>query len=140
MARYVALNWSEEQCRSKLGRILPRRRNNQGSRPGLKGEGPQGAERGDQEQWVFAKVRLRREEKRLLIATVIELVTAAMFSHHYYEFGGRRFRLMEGGPIGLRGTCTLARLVMQVYARRWMSLVEEGGLKVKLYCIYGLNG
>ena len=141
MARYVALNWSEDQCRrSKLGRILPRRRKNQGSRPGLRGEGPLGAERGDQEQWVFQKVRLRREEKRLLVATVLELAATAMFSHHYYEFGGRKFRQMGGGPIGLRGTCTLARLVMQVYDRKWEAMVKEAGVKLNLYMRYMDDG
>ena len=50
-ARYVALNWSEEKCRSsKLARILPRRRKATGSHPGLRGARPQGAGRGDQEQ------------------------------------------------------------------------------------------
>ena len=87
---------------------------------------------------MFARVRLRRDEKRLLIATVLEL--AAMFTHHFYEFGGRRYRQMEGGPIGLRGTCTLARLVMQVYDRRWMSTVEEGGISMKLYMRYMDDG
>ena len=141
MARYLALNWSEAECRrSSLGRILPRRRKAQGSRPGLKGEGPQGAERGDQEQWVFPRVRLRHDEKRLLIATVLEIATEAMFTHHYYVFGGRNFRQMEGGPIGLRGTCTLARLVMQIYDKKWLKLVEEGGLKLKLYMRYMDDG
>ena len=63
-ARYVALNWSAEKCKaSKLGRILPHRRYTGGTRPGLTGCGPQGAQRGDQEQWVFPKVRLTIEEK-----------------------------------------------------------------------------
>ena len=58
-ARYVALNWTEAECRnSGLRRILPRRRNNTGCRPGLRGVGPQGGDRGDQEQWVFPPVRL----------------------------------------------------------------------------------
>ena len=35
MARYVALNWPESKCRSSpLGRILPRRKYNHGTRPG----------------------------------------------------------------------------------------------------------
>ena len=98
MSRYVALNWSAAQCKSsELRRILPRRRHNQGSRPGLRGEGPLGAERGDQEQWEFPKVRLKYHEKRLLVATVLELATEAMFAHHYYTFGGMKFRQMEGG-------------------------------------------
>ena len=63
-ARYVALNYTEEECRrSKLWRILPRRRGKGGTRPGLRGTGPQGHLRGDQEQWEFPRVRLRKEEK-----------------------------------------------------------------------------
>ena len=37
-ARYVALNWTAEECRaSPLGRILPTRRGTRGTRPGLRG-------------------------------------------------------------------------------------------------------
>ena len=51
-ARYIALNWTSEQCRrSKLRRILPVRRGRTGTRPGMRGSGPRGAERGDQEQY-----------------------------------------------------------------------------------------
>ena len=127
-ARYVALNWSEARCRSSpLGRILPWRRKTGGRRPGLTGCGPQGPGRGDTEQWVFpTRVRLRREEKRLLVATVIELATEAMFENHFYGFGNKMFKQMEGGPIGLRGTCTIARLCMQIFDKRWTRLVEEG--------------
>ena len=85
-------------------------------------------------------MRLRREEKRLLVATVLEIATEAMFSHHYYGFGGRMFRQMEGGPIGLRGTCTLARLIMQVYDRRWLRVVEEIGIKMRQYMRYMDDG
>ena len=109
-SRYVALNWSEEQCRtSGLRRILPTRRYTTGSRPGLRGVGPQGGERGDQEQWVFPQVRLRPGEKRLLVATVIQLATVAMFRYHFYGFAGHNYQQMEGGPIGLRGTCSSCR-------------------------------
>ena len=40
----------------------------------------------------------------------------------------------------MRGTCTLARLVMQVYDKRWESLVEGGGLRTKLYMRYMDDG
>ena len=69
--------------------------------------GPLGAERGDQE---FPRVRMRKDEKKLLVATVLEIAAGAMFYHRYYGFGGKKFRQMEGGPIGLRGTCPLAWL------------------------------
>ena len=37
------------------------------------------------------------------------------FSHHYYTFGGKIYHQEEGGPIGLRGTCAIARLAMQIF-------------------------
>ena len=95
-ARYVALNWTENQCRSSgLWRVMPKRRKTRGTRPGLKGAGPQGGMRGDQEQWEFPHVRLRPHEKRLMVATVVMLATTAMFKHHYYTFGGEKFQQME---------------------------------------------
>ena len=140
-ARYVALNWTEAQCRaSGLRRVLPRRRGATGTRPGLRGAGPQGGARGDQEQWEFPRVRLRKDEKKLLVATVVMLATQAMFQHHYYGFGGNKFQQMEGGPIGLRGTCTIARLVMQIFDQKWEGLVMNAGLNIKLYMRYMDDG
>ena len=140
-ARYVALNWSEEKCRSSgLWRILPKRRHKNGTRPGLKGVGPQGGVRGDQDQWVFPHVRLRPKEKRLLVAVVVEIATEAMFQHHYYHFGGKKYKQTGGGPIGLRGTCTIARLVMQIWDRKWEGLVGTAGLKLELYIRYMDDG
>ena len=140
-ARYVALNWSETQCRgSKLGRVLPYRRYVTGTRPGLKGAGPQGGLRGDQEQWCFPRVRLRVNEKRLLVATVVSIATQAMFKHHFYGFANKKFQQKEGGPIGLRGTCTIARLCMQVFDKKWGDLVGRTGLKIDLYSRYMDDG
>ena len=140
-ARYVALNWSEHQCRtSGLRRVLPTRRKTSGSRPGLRGAGPQGGQRGDQEQWVFPNVTLTTEEQDLLVATVIQLATEAMFKHHFYGFGGQKFQQMEGGPTGLRGTCTLARLIMQIFDGRWLDIIGGTGLKIDLYTRYMDDG
>ena len=91
--RYIALNWSEQACRSsKLRRVLPYRRKNKGSRPGLRGELPQGPHRGDTEQWIFPRVKLTPEEKQLIIATVVQIATEAMFRKHFYEFGDQQFQ------------------------------------------------
>ena len=140
-ARYVVLNWSEEQCiKSGLRRILPKRRKKNGTRPGLTGEGPQGALRGDQEQWIFPRVELTKDEKKWLIATVVQLATEAMFKHHYYIFGGNKFQQKVGGPIGLRGTCSISRLVMQVFDRKWWNKVMGEGLLIKLYMRYMDDG
>ena len=74
----------------------------------MRGEGPKRQERGDQEQWIFPRVVLEDWEKEEIVSEVISLATKAMFAHHYYTFGGKVFHQKDGGPIGLRGTCSIA--------------------------------
>ena len=63
-ARYLALNWSADECRkSRLRRILPIRRGRRGTRPGMRGSGPRGKTKGDQEQWAFPDIVLEEWEK-----------------------------------------------------------------------------
>ena len=77
--RYIALNWTEEKCRSsKLRRILPWRRKSNGSRPGVRGAGPKGPLVGDQEQWVFPRVVLSKQDKLEIIGTVLDIATSAI--------------------------------------------------------------
>ena len=66
--RYIALNWTEEQCKnSKLRRVLPTRRSKNGTRPGVRGTGTSGPTRGDQEQWQWRRnLKLKLAEKREL--------------------------------------------------------------------------
>ena len=130
--RYIALNWDSEKCRrSKLRSVLPTRRGKTGVRPGLRGEGPMGKERGDQEQWRFPKVKLSPEQKKEIVATVAMISTEFMFSSHLYTFAGKTFRQEYGGPIGLRGTCAIARLVMQMWDLKWMNRMNK--LKVVIW-------
>ena len=81
--RFIALNWSEEKCnKSKLRRVLPVRRSNHGTRPGVRGAGPSGPEVGDQEQWQFRpNIRLRESEKKEIIARVVEISVSVMSAH-----------------------------------------------------------
>ena len=97
-----------------LKRVLPRRRHTPGSRPGITGEDPMAQDTGVQDQWEFPTLRngLTATEKRLVIAKVLKTSVLAIFKTHTYSFGGRYFHQVKGGPIGLRSTCCIARLVM----------------------------
>ena len=114
-----------------MRRVLPWRRKRTGVKPGITGAGPMGGERGDQEQWVFPRITLEEWEKKKILAGVIKVVTEAMFKKQYYSFGGQTFHQAGGGPIGLRGTCSVARLIMQIFDRKWGDLLKD--LCVRIY-------
>ena len=132
--RMIALNRSAEWCRThELRRVLPIRRGKTGSRPGVTGKGPSGPTRGDQEQWKFPVVTLTEREKKLIVAEVTKITTEVMFDHHLYTFCGRVYRQRRGGPIGLRGTCAIARLVMCYWDRQWMAMMLKNRITIKEY-------
>ena len=139
--RYIALNWTEEQCKgSRLRKVLPWRRKKGGTRPGIRGAGPKGPERGDTDQWIFPRVVLSYEDKLEIIGTVLSIATSAMFQHHYYSFGGETYRQEEGGPIGLRGTCAIARLWMQAFDVDWEGDLDKMGVVTNLIMRYMDDG
>ena len=128
-ARYIVLNSSEEECRSgPLKRVLPKRRFVNGTRPGVTGAGPMGAESGDQIQWKFRNMELTEFEKKLIIAKVMMIAVKTLFKSHVYSFAGKYFLQKVGGPIGLRSTCAVARLVMLWWDTKLLALVEENNL------------
>ena len=94
----------------------------------MKGAGPRGKLKGDQEQWEFRDVILTKDEKKQVVAEVVSLATRAMFRNHFYKFGGRIYHQAQGGPIGLRGTCVVARMVMQLFDAKWGRRLEQLGI------------
>jgi hypothetical protein len=130
--RYLALGRDETWCRSsKLRRVLPWRRSNKGTRPGLTGVGPLGAEADDEKQWKFPGVELTAIEKKMIMSEVLRLSIELMFSTHIYSFGGKSYKQREGGPIGLRSTCALSRVVMARWDCKWKARMTESNLRVE---------
>ena len=66
----------------------------------------------DESQWDFPDIELTEAEERLLIATVVEIGVKTVFRTHLYQFGGKIYHQQCGGPIGLRATGAIARVVM----------------------------
>ena len=62
------------------------------------------------------------------MAEVVSLATKSMFRNHYYKFGGKMYHQAQGGPIGLRGTCAIARMVMQLFDIKWGDKLRRLGL------------
>ena len=130
--RYLVLGRSREWCfRHKLRRVLPIRRSTRGTKPGMTGQGPLGADVGDEKQWVFPKVEITKLEKKLIISEVLRLGVETMFDTHMYTFGGRIFKQSEGGPIGLRSTCAVARVIMNRWDAKWKDKLKINNIELE---------
>ena len=75
-------------------------------------------------------MKLTEEERRGILAGVMEVMVELLFSTHLYSFGGNTYLQKDGGPIGLRGTCAVARVLMcewdMAWLRRGTGYQEEG--------------
>ena len=72
----------------------------------------------------------------MIIANVLMVAVRTMFKTHIYHFDNSYFLQLKGGPIGLRGTCAVARLTMVEWDRLWHCLVEDLGLTVEAAARY----
>ena len=127
--RYLALNWElDTRMKSNIRRVLPIRWGKRGTRPGVKGAGPSCKTKWDQEQWIYGDVVIEEWEKKQIVAEVVSLATRAMFRNHFYKFGGKMYHQRQGGPIGLRGTCAIARMAMQLFDIKWGDRLKIMGI------------
>ena len=54
-----------------------------------------------------------------------------LFRTHVYEFGGKFYLQKKGGPIGLRSTCAIARIVMLWWDEKFLALVASSNLSLE---------
>ena len=85
-------------------------------------------------------MKLTPRERKLIVAEVIRISTEVLFKNHLYTFGGKVFKQKEGGPIGLRGTCAVARLTMNFWDRGWKKKMEENRIIIKMFKRYMDDG
>ena len=71
---------------------------------------------------------------------MVRIAIELLFSTHLYTFGGKIFKQKEGGPIGLRATCAVARLIMNMWGKKWLSLMKELNLDIEEYVRYMDDG
>ena len=65
------------------------------------------------------------------MSEVMRLAVEIMFNTHVYSFGGDCFKQNEGGPIGLRSTYALARVVMGRWDAKWKERMMSSNIKVE---------
>ena len=60
-------------------------------------------------------------QKKLLMGCLIEQLVRIVFSTHYYEWDGALYRQVSGGPIGLRASGVVGRILMD----HWVNMIHR---------------
>ena len=61
---------------------------------------------------------------------VVKVATRTIFRHHCYQFDGVVYRQAKGGPIGLRFTSIVARIVMDHWIRGFIHAIIAAGVEL----------
>ena len=86
--------------------------------------------------WKDSTKEIFENEKRGIIAAVVEIAVHVVFTTHVYTFCGKFFLQQSGGPIGLRSTASLAALVMKIWDTLLKNLLNREGIDIHLLFRY----
>ena len=73
-----------------------------------------------------------QEQKRMIVATIVQVGVLTMMNTHIYEFNGQCFLQQEGGPIGLRASCSVARVVMNFWDKKWKEIMDKNNITLDM--------
>ena len=104
---------------------MPRRTSGGGVRPGVT------ASPDKEQHWYFPPMNLTEMEKRMVVAMVVKVGVLLMMNTHVYSWDGASYLQGGGGPIGLRSTCAVARVVMNEWDAKWLDLCVNNNIKVR---------
>ena len=73
---------------------------------------------------------LTKDQLRYLLAKVLKVAILSVFRNHMYMFMGIVYIQLAGGPIGLRLTSMVARVVMDHWAAMFLCALQDSGIKI----------
>ena len=135
-ATYIVVNRHLTSQIGDLWKVLPYRRKVQGREPGMTGEAMTSRKGRVEDQWVFKTEHISKDQLMEIVGRVAEIATRVVFGNFTYNFGGKIYLQLEGGPIGARLTMACARLVMQDWGEKYQNILEESGILTTLFKIY----
>ena len=75
-------------------------------------------------------------EQKLILGLVMEVGILIAMGTHCYEFAGKFFLQLRGGPIGLNITAWAASIVMKCYDNIWMAILRSNKIDLLAYLRY----
>ena len=90
----------------------------------------------DLNSWVTTNGTYTDEEKKIMLALMVQISVLVMMSTCCYSFGGEIFQQVAGAGIGLRGSACAAKILMGFWDTGWCRLQHKLGLNVQLFFRY----
>jgi hypothetical protein len=84
------------------------------------------------EKWIFSPKSPSWSERKLMLSKAVEVGVRECFRNHLYTFNGQVYRQTEGGPIGLRLSMAISRLVMAMWDKMLMETGSNTGWLIHL--------
>ena len=81
-------------------------------------------------------VKLSPAQKKIVLGCVFQIIILAVFRNHCFQFRGRLYKQSKGGPIGLRLTSLVARIVMDRWATLTIFKLDMAGAKIYAFMKY----
>ena len=89
-----------------------------------------GVIKNSENSWIIPDKEWTDWEKRVLVAEMVRIGVVVMMNTHLFRWDGRIFLQKKGGPIGLRGTCCVARITMLHWDGKLLEKFKQNNLKL----------
>ena len=140
---FLASNMTVDEAKKEgILHLIPRRLKKNGNRPGnttleLGRLNVKSAEENKDTKWAAKDTNIMsEEEKRLLLSKVLKVAVLTVFRHHQYQFAGVSYKQACGAPIGLRLTSIIARIVMDEWAARFITTLDQAKIRIHMITKY----
>ena len=81
--------------------------------------------------WTSQNIEWTSMEKKIGLAEMVRIGVICMMKTHVFQWDGRWFLQKNGGPIGLRATCAVARVIMLWWDGQLLAKMKENNLKIE---------
>ena len=131
---YLALNLSKNEIKELgLSKFVPTRLVKKGGKSKIKMSSQETRSPNIYlQKWSFTPFTPNLKEKRLMFSKAMEIAVKVCFRNHLYQFKGLVYRQTEGGPIGLRLSMAVSRIVMGMWDKQLSKLGEASGWVIHL--------
>ena len=86
--------------------------------------------------WSIPQVQWSKLEERLMLAEMTRIGVIVMMNSHLFRWDGKIFLQRQGGPIGLRSTCAVARITMMHWDRKLAEFLEASNIRLEMGARY----